>query len=114
MSANPVIPPPNFIRPVQTPIQTGVGEAINANYLADEATCVKALLELARPTPAIALEVRALASQLVDAVRKSRGAKGKGGIEAFLQQYDLASREGVILMCLAEALLRIPDSDTAD
>ena len=36
------------------------------------------------------------------------------GIEAFLQQYDLSSEEGVLLMCIAEALLRIPDADTAD
>ena len=35
-------------------------------------------------------------------------------IEAFLQQYDLSSEEGVLLMCIAEALLRIPDADTAD
>ena len=39
---------------------------------------------------------------------------GKTGIESFLQQYGLASQEGVVLMCLAEALLRIPDADTAD
>ncbi|HET7921496.1 MAG TPA: bifunctional proline dehydrogenase/L-glutamate gamma-semialdehyde dehydrogenase PutA, partial [Gammaproteobacteria bacterium] len=40
--------------------------------------------------------------------------EGKTGIESFLQQYGLASQEGVVLMCLAEALLRIPDSETAD
>ncbi len=50
--------------------------------------------------------------QLVAAARRRR--TGSGGIEAFLQQYDLASQEGVVLMCLAEALLRIPDADTAD
>ena len=38
----------------------------------------------------------------------------EGGIDAFLQQYDLSSEEGVLLMCVAEALLRIPDADTAD
>ena len=40
--------------------------------------------------------------------------EGKTGIESFLQQYGLASQEGIMLMCLAEALLRIPDADTAD
>ena len=35
-------------------------------------------------------------------------------MDAFLQQYDLSSEEGVLLMCIAEALLRIPDADTAD
>jgi RHH-type proline utilization regulon transcriptional repressor/proline dehydrogenase/delta 1-pyrroline-5-carboxylate dehydrogenase len=34
--------------------------------------------------------------------------------EAFLQRYNLSTREGVVLMCLAEALLRIPDTETAD
>jgi RHH-type proline utilization regulon transcriptional repressor/proline dehydrogenase/delta 1-pyrroline-5-carboxylate dehydrogenase len=37
-----------------------------------------------------------------------------GGIDAFLTTYDLSSREGVVLMCLAEALLRIPDAATVD
>lgn len=37
-----------------------------------------------------------------------------GGIEAFLNTYDLSSREGVVLMCMAEALLRIPDTETVD
>ena len=44
-----------------------------------------------------------------------RSARGSGGaLDAFLREYSLASREGVILMCLAEALLRIPDGETAD
>jgi hypothetical protein len=37
-----------------------------------------------------------------------------GGVDAFMHQYALSSEEGIILMCLAEALLRIPDADTAD
>ena len=41
-------------------------------------------------------------------------ALGQGGLDAFLQEYELSSREGVVLMCLAEALLRMPDADTAD
>jgi len=36
------------------------------------------------------------------------------GIDAFLQQYSLETQEGIILMCLTEALLRIPDTTTAD
>ena len=45
-------------------------------------------------------------------VRENR--VGQGGIDAFLHEYELSSREGVVLMCLAEALLRIPDAETAD
>ena len=49
---------------------------------------------------------------LVAAVRRER--HGKGGIDAFLHEYALSSQEGVALLCLAEALLRIPDADTVD
>ncbi len=49
---------------------------------------------------------------LVAAVRRER--LGKGGIDAFLHEYDLSSPEGVALLCLAEALLRIPDAETVD
>ena len=50
-----------------------------------------------------------------DWCRRCAPRRGSGGaLDAFLRQYSLASREGVILMCLAEALLRIPDGETAD
>ncbi|HWU78833.1 MAG TPA: bifunctional proline dehydrogenase/L-glutamate gamma-semialdehyde dehydrogenase PutA, partial [Caulobacter sp.] len=51
----------------------------------------------------------------VDLVKRVRArAQDQGAIEAFMRQYDLGSEEGVLLMCVAEALLRIPDQDTAD
>ncbi len=57
-------------------------------------------------------KIRQQAEALVRAVReRSRDA---GAMEAFMREYDLSSEEGVVLMCLAEALLRIPDSDTAE
>ena len=93
-------------------LDTEVGKAINGRYLAPETEVVRSLVELAR-LPADrreAVQRRALA--LVNAVR---GAKPSGsGLDAFLREYHLGSREGVILMCLAEALLRIPDAETAD
>ncbi len=52
------------------------------------------------------------AIKLVEAVRSNR--KTQGSIDAFMQQFSLSSEEGVVLMCLAEALLRIPDAETAD
>jgi RHH-type proline utilization regulon transcriptional repressor/proline dehydrogenase/delta 1-pyrroline-5-carboxylate dehydrogenase len=90
----------------------GIARAINPQYLTDEQPLVRALADHARlpETAARAAGARALA--LVQAVR---AASGNGGpLDAFLRQYSLASREGVILMCLAEALLRIPDGETAD
>jgi len=88
------------------------GAAVNRLYLADESAVVHELLDLARLSAAEREAIRRDATQLVAAARRRR--TGRGGVEAFLQQYDLASQEGVVLMCLAEALLRIPDAATAD
>src|SRR6185437_3558789 len=63
-----------------------------------------------RLTPPIAEEANALARALVKGVRAGK----PSGIDAFLHTYDLGSDEGIALMCLAEALLRIPDAHTAD
>jgi len=56
--------------------------------------------------------IAATARRLVEAVRRER--QGRGGLDAFLHEYALSSPEGVALMCLAEALLRIPDAETVD
>src|SRR5690606_39200286 len=56
--------------------------------------------------------VRAEAEDLVRAARKS--ARRQGVVENFLQEFGLGTREGLALMCLAEALLRTPDQDTRD
>ncbi len=55
-------------------------------------------------------EASAAARALVKGVRSHR----PSGVDAFLQAYDLGSDEGIAMMCLAEALLRIPDAHTAD
>ncbi|MEL7451619.1 MAG: proline dehydrogenase family protein, partial [Pseudomonadota bacterium] len=87
-------------------------DAVDALYLADETECVERLLEAARLDPAATDRVQTRAADLVRAVRTGR--TDSGGLDAFLIEYDLSSQEGVVLMCLAEALLRIPDADTAD
>jgi len=81
-------------------------------YLADEGQLVRQLAEAADPGEKGRERIQKTAAQLVRAVRSNKAKEG--GIDAFLQQYDLSSEEGVLLMCIAEALLRIPDSDTAD
>ena len=81
-------------------------------WLADEAQCVGALLPLATLNEHARARVRTRADNLVTAVRAARS--NASGVEAFLHQYDLSSQEGMVLMCLAEALLRIPDVDTVD
>jgi len=85
---------------------------ISRRYLAGEAGLVAELVEIAAGGSSRWSAIQATAADLVRAVRK--GTAREGGIDAFLQQYDLSSKEGVLLMCIAEALLRIPDADTAD
>src|ERR1700722_14077645 len=56
--------------------------------------------------------IDARATRLVEALRAK--ATGLGGVEDFLHAYSLSTREGLALMVLAEALLRVPDDATAD
>lgn len=57
-------------------------------------------------------QIRTQAVELVQLARKQR--KSKGMMESFLQEFGLSNKEGLALMCLAEALLRVPDEKTAD
>lgn len=86
--------------------------AISAAYLADESACIRLLLPDAKLDHEAYERVQQQASQLVQIVRKKY--YRHGGLSAFLREYDLSSQEGVVLMCLAEALLRIPDDENAD
>ncbi len=103
---------PNFLILEGDALQTPVSQAINAGYLADETQIVRRCADLARLSPQQTQQVGDTARGLVTQVRSARTAQS--GLDAFLREYDLGSREGVILMCLAEALLRIPDASTAD
>jgi RHH-type proline utilization regulon transcriptional repressor/proline dehydrogenase/delta 1-pyrroline-5-carboxylate dehydrogenase len=89
-----------------------IRDGINRLYHADEEETVRSLLAEATFDPAAAGRVNRRARSLVAAVRAKRA--DQGVLDAFMQEYDLSSEEGVVLMCLAEALLRIPDDDTAE
>ena len=91
---------------------TALREAIATAHLADEDQCAAHLLPVAEIDARHRARIDHNARALVAAVRES--ARKRGGLDAFLHQYDLSSQEGVVLMCLAEALLRIPDAHTAD
>ncbi|MFC5571281.1 bifunctional proline dehydrogenase/L-glutamate gamma-semialdehyde dehydrogenase PutA [Lysobacter yangpyeongensis] len=91
---------------------SGPRAAITAGWVRDEADHVRTLLAQARLPESERLQAQATAADLVRRVRAR--AKDQGAIEAFMRQYDLGSEEGVLLMCVAEALLRIPDEETAD
>jgi RHH-type proline utilization regulon transcriptional repressor/proline dehydrogenase/delta 1-pyrroline-5-carboxylate dehydrogenase len=85
---------------------------LRANYLRDESEALRDLLPQARLSPEADARVQASARALVEQVRASQ--KANAGMQSFLSEYDLSSQEGVLLMCVAEALLRIPDAATAD
>ena len=87
-------------------------EAISTSLLADEAELVGTLIETARFSETQRAEIDKLATRLVAAARDGR--HETGGVDSFLHEYGLSSEEGVLLLCLAEALLRIPDAATAD
>src|SRR5438045_5927465 len=94
------------------PPETRLRAAIRDAHWQDETAADAAILAAAN-LPAEARErIAATARRLVDTVRRER--LGKGGLDAFLHEYALSSPEGVALMCLAEALLRIPDAETVD
>ncbi len=98
-----------FAPPVRT--QSVLRQAITAAYRRSEPECLAPLLEAASVSEQEAETIRATARKLIEALR----AKAKGtGVEGLVQEYSLSSQEGVALMCLAEALLRIPDTATRD
>ncbi len=87
-------------------------DAIRTSFLADETETVAQLLPLAALSDDASARVSARARAWVEAVRVRHAANI--GVESFLEEYDLSTQEGVLLMCIAEALLRIPDTATAD
>ncbi len=88
------------------------GGAIRAAFLADEATTLRALADEAEGGAVSREAVAAQATAWIEGVRARQNRSA--GIEQFLTEYGLGTHEGVLLMCIAEALLRIPDAATAD
>jgi len=86
--------------------------AITAAWSLDETAAVQALLAQAQSPAAEREQVLAQAAELVTQVRAN--VADQSAVESFMRQYDLSSEEGVLLMCVAEALLRIPDRLTTD
>ena len=99
----------DFAGPLRAP--SPLREAITAATRRPEPECLPPLVEAATLAPdaraAVALRTRKLVAAL-----RAKGARGP--VESLIQEYSLSSQEGVALMCLAEALLRIPDRATRD
>jgi RHH-type proline utilization regulon transcriptional repressor/proline dehydrogenase/delta 1-pyrroline-5-carboxylate dehydrogenase len=98
-----------FAPPIQQ--QSPLRKAITAAYRRPETECLPTLVEAATLPESVREAAKKTARTLIEALR----AKHKGdGVEGLVHEYSLSSQEGVALMCLAEALLRIPDTATRD
>ena len=89
------------------PIDRG---ALRAAFRQEEAACVADRLRETQVFTRDHAAIQAYAVKLIQDARK----RDVSGIDAFLHQYGLNTEEGIALMCLAEALLRVPDGRTAD
>jgi len=87
-------------------------QAIEAAWRRPEPECLAPLIEQARLTADEQTQAARLATTLVESLREDR--TRSSGVDALMKEFSLSSQEGVALMCLAEALLRVPDRRTAD
>ncbi|CAK9885181.1 MAG: Bifunctional protein PutA [Candidatus Erwinia impunctatus] len=95
--------------------QSVIRAAITSAWRRPEPEAVAMVLEQARVPAALRDKVQQLAGTLANQLRHQKGATGRAGmVQSLLQEFSLSSQEGVALMCLAEALLRIPDKPTRD
>ncbi|MEZ9524962.1 bifunctional proline dehydrogenase/L-glutamate gamma-semialdehyde dehydrogenase PutA [Enterovibrio norvegicus] len=85
---------------------------ISSQYCVDESQALEALIPLATPSESERAATEKHAADLIARVRADK--KAVQMIDALLLEYSLDTREGILLMCLAEALMRIPDAKTAD
>jgi RHH-type proline utilization regulon transcriptional repressor/proline dehydrogenase/delta 1-pyrroline-5-carboxylate dehydrogenase len=89
--------------------------AIGATHRRPEPDSVAALIDAATLPPDQAASTHALAARLAGQLRSRKVTSGREGlVQGLIQEFALSSQEGVALMCLAEALLRIPDAATRD
>ncbi|NYE26447.1 bifunctional proline dehydrogenase/L-glutamate gamma-semialdehyde dehydrogenase PutA [Pigmentiphaga litoralis] len=97
------------------PRRSSLRKAITRAWRLSEPEAVPPLLAAARVSPVSAERITTLARRIAQGLRDQPAAPGKSGlVQGLLQEFSLSSQEGVALMCLAEALLRIPDSATRD
>jgi len=94
------------------PAPSSFRKALDEALQSDEETIVKLRLEQAALGDVSLQRIHSSAHRLVKGMRDA--GSGEGGLDAFMHEFDLSNSEGVVLMCLAEALLRIPDGATAD
>ena len=87
-------------------------DALDVGKYGDEDQAILSLLKRQPLDPIARASIRADAIRLVSDARKQT--RKQGVVESFLQEFSLGTKEGLALMCLAEALLRTPDAETRD
>ncbi|OZI42922.1 trifunctional transcriptional regulator/proline dehydrogenase/L-glutamate gamma-semialdehyde dehydrogenase [Bordetella genomosp. 4] len=93
----------------QSPLKAAITEA----WCRPEPVAIPWLMEQARLPEDMVTRSQALATRIAAALRARKASRGKAGlVQGLLQEFSLSSQEGIALMCLAEALLRIPDTAT--
>jgi len=109
-------PPQPFLEFAENILPQSVSRAaITAAWRRPETDALPMVLEQARMSTEMAAQTQSLAYQLAEKLRNQKNLSGKAGlVQGLLQEFSLSSQEGVALMCLAEALLRIPDKATRD
>lgn len=85
-------------------------QELSKNYSVDEETWVKRLISIADPSSKELMNINSTARPLIEKTRKST--KGAHIVDKLLQEYSLSDEDGITLMCLSEALLRVPDAAT--
>lgn len=92
----------------QTPLEAAITQATHQ----DETQCVEALIDAAQLPAPLLSKINRQAIEFVTKMREVQGSSS--GLDTFLSTYDLSTEEGIAMMCLAEAMLRIPDKATMD
>lgn len=94
------------------PEQSDLQKNITQFYYADETSCLEALIARLHFSAENKQDIQQIATDLIHLVRSEKN--DQTSVEALMSEYDLSSTEGTVLMCLAEALLRIPDKGTEE
>ena len=91
---------------------SSIRQRIRDHYRIDEDVAIDQILPIAEVNPRARSRAWERARKMVLKIRREE--EGHGGVDALLNEYSLSTAEGVVLMCLAEALLRVPDEATQD
>ncbi len=112
LTATQVLTPTYFEQSPIAELVHSLWQQISPMYMVDETSWLNQLIPLATPSPAEAAEIEHSTTKLIEAIRADK--QSIQMIDALLLEYSLDTQEGILLMCLAEALMRIPDKATAD